>query len=561
MSDLLPLARTPEGLRPDWFGPRDEPWLRSLQETCDRLAGCPIREWRNRSRDPLPVAAPPLKLRVAWRVVLDRQGHQCQPDVGVEGASLRRDLYLTSARLRASGTWDRTEIIRQIADVHGLRPVDVETAFLAGLPAEAPHTFTQGPPSVIDRCNGALARAVLAGCSELDLRVVGNARALVRIVQLRRLLFTVTPGEGGHHLGVSGPLALFRHTTIYGRAMASLAGALPWCHDWTLTARCLVRGAVQEIRMTAGDPLPPGPAPRTWDSRLEERFARDFLKAAPDWDLVREPAPLAAGGHVCFPDFALVRRHPPAQPWYLEIVGFWTNDYLARKLATLDRVADARWIVCVDEERASAAGVQSVLGSLPARVVWFRKRIDPAKVLRILEPHHPACGVDTERQGPGPVGAVTSRPHQPPSALDPRPVPLPQPASSPQPSASTVRVVPLAGRDLYLDWAGRHAVDHPVHARLATLTAGARVTLALEGSRVLVKLPSGPVAALSGPASAAWRDRLPSVAWVRVRRVTERTRADSLTGYRENLLTDRWRVPSLEVALQEASPCGPDGPP
>jgi predicted nuclease of restriction endonuclease-like RecB superfamily len=59
-----------------------------------------------------------------------------------------------------------------------------------------------------------------------------------------------------------------------------------------------------------------------YDSRLEERFAREFRRVAPDWDLLREPEPIAAEGALIFPDFALQHRSDPSRRWLLEIVGF-----------------------------------------------------------------------------------------------------------------------------------------------------------------------------------------------------------------------------------------------
>jgi len=54
---------------------------------------------------------------------------------------------------------------------------------------------------------------------------------------------------------------------------------------------------------------------------VEERFAREFRRLAPVWDVTREPEPIAAGGTLIFPDFALRHRSDPAREWLLEIVG------------------------------------------------------------------------------------------------------------------------------------------------------------------------------------------------------------------------------------------------
>ena len=65
----------------------------------------------------------------------------------------------------------------------------------------------------------------------------------------------------------------------------------------------------------------------------------------------------------------------------LEIVGFWTPDYVRDKLARLRAARLTNLILCIDEERNCTDE------ELPqnAFVVRYRRRIDAEKVMRILE--------------------------------------------------------------------------------------------------------------------------------------------------------------------------------
>jgi predicted nuclease of restriction endonuclease-like RecB superfamily len=135
------------------------------------------------------------------------------------------------------------------------------------------------------------------------------------------------------------------------------------------------------LTVRTGDPIKPGRELKPFDSKLERRFARDFCKLAPDWNVVREPQPVESGGSLIFPDFELVHRHDPSRRSLLEIVGFWTPKYLEDKLRKL---RDARLdgiILCIDETRGCSEA------ALPnsAKLVPFRRRIDAARVLSILE--------------------------------------------------------------------------------------------------------------------------------------------------------------------------------
>jgi predicted nuclease of restriction endonuclease-like RecB superfamily len=131
------------------------------------------------------------------------------------------------------------------------------------------------------------------------------------------------------------------------------------------------------------------PPARRYDSRLEERFAREFRRLAPAWDVIREPEPIPVSGTLIFPDFALCHRSNPVRRWLLEIVGFWTPDYVARKLALYRSARLSNLILCIDEDRNCAeAGLPS--GAL---VVRFRHRVDAAAVLGVIETKdRPAAG-------------------------------------------------------------------------------------------------------------------------------------------------------------------------
>jgi len=62
-------------------------------------------------------------------------------------------------------------------------------------------------------------------------------------------------------------------------------------------------------------------------------------------------------------------------------VGFWTPDYVARKLALYRSAGLSNLILCIDEQRNCAEA------DLPpgARVLRYRRRVDAAAVLRAIE--------------------------------------------------------------------------------------------------------------------------------------------------------------------------------
>jgi predicted nuclease of restriction endonuclease-like RecB superfamily len=272
----------------------------------------------------------------------------------------------------------------------------IPSLLFADIPAERAVGALQevsSPAELAGRTNAALVASLLKRAVWLSVVARGNVRALVRHAKLIGLLCVpVLEGPGGGvRLEVSGPLSLFRHTLVYGRALASLVPRAVWCDKFVLRAECLVgqNGELSTLVVRSGDPIPPARELRRYDSRLEERFARQFARCAPDWDLVREPSPVQAGRELIFPDFELRHRRAPERRWLLEIVGFWTPDYLQRKLDSLRRAEIPNLIVCVSERRA--CGHDGWPSS--ARLVRFKSRIDPAAVLQIVENRDGSCGI------------------------------------------------------------------------------------------------------------------------------------------------------------------------
>ena len=110
------------------------------------------------------------------------------------------------------------------------------------------------------------------------------------------------------------------------------------------------------MRIRSGDPIIPADPLAKYDSKVEERFARDFLRLTDDWDLVREPEAVPIAGHFFFPDFLIRHRRVAGQQAWLEIVGFWTPEYLTEKLERLRQARFPNVILCVDEQRNCSEG-------------------------------------------------------------------------------------------------------------------------------------------------------------------------------------------------------------
>lgn len=378
--DLLSYSVAGARVVPHFLGDHDQPWLRVLLDEYARFVGRPQRELDARLRQPLPADSPPRKLRLAIRVLA-----RLRPELRKTAVTPRRARALVfgeAARVAAPAS----VVLSAVAASMGVTPDDLCDSLFGDLPGERLVAAPAPPLSAVDlalRCNLAMVQALLLRAAALRIDAEGKTRGLVRQAKWRGLICTVAEraGAAGAALEVSGPFALFRNTRLYGRALGELVPRLAWCPRFRLRAECVFPDRRLTLQLATGDPIFPAGPPRPYDSRLEERFAREFRRLAPAWDVIREPEPVVAGGTLIFPDFALQDRANPMRRWLLEIVGFWTPDYVARKLALYRSARLSNLILCVDEDRNCAAA------DLPAgaRVLRFRRRMDAAAVLRAVE--------------------------------------------------------------------------------------------------------------------------------------------------------------------------------
>ena len=90
------------------------------------------------------------------------------------------------------------------------------------------------------------------------------------------------------------------------------------------------------------------PPPEEFDSQVEADFAAKWGTDARDgWTLIREGEILHQGQKVFVPDF--VFRHDDGRTVLLEIIGFWTPEYLEAKLATLRTFGQTPILLAVAE--------------------------------------------------------------------------------------------------------------------------------------------------------------------------------------------------------------------
>ena len=101
------------------------------------------------------------------------------------------------------------------------------------------------------------------------------------------------------------------------------------------------------------------------------------------WLLVREGEILHQKQKVFVPDF--VFRHDDGRTALLEIVGFWTPEYLQAKLETLRTFQRHRILLAVARPAAKAVTQEGIVSALPGEVIPYKTALLLDDVLERLK--------------------------------------------------------------------------------------------------------------------------------------------------------------------------------
>lgn len=299
---------------------------------------------------------------------------------GLVPRDVRRVLFAESAR--GGGRFAARE---RAAATLGCTVAQLDQALFADLPPERLlHRRAELPTAnaLILAANQLLLEVALVQSDRLELALTGGVRALVQAIRATRLIVLVHERAAGTMtLSVSGPLALHTETRLYGRALCRLVRAVQRAERWSLRARrTTATGHSEVLVVDHRDPLPkPEGGPDRFDSKAEHALYDGLLRHGGAWQVTREPAPLRSGDSWFFPDFLATHAETDLAIW-IELVGFWTPAYLARKRALMSRSHGHPVLYLVDE----TLGLDATALAGDAEVLLFRRRCQAKAVVKAL---------------------------------------------------------------------------------------------------------------------------------------------------------------------------------
>ncbi len=276
-----------------------------------------------------------------------------------------------------------------------------ETSTTTQLTGDSEESYAEDTITVdwlLTRYNLSLAQAVLYDATRMRIRVWDNFGTVFSYVKLFGLMHRIHPiDEDGNRVEstdaadgyegiLDGPASLFSQSRKYGIRMANFLPALPLCDRWEMEAEILddeTTGTTLAFELDYTEGLSSHYTSQgDFDSDVERTLAQKWERSTTEWELVREDDVLDLGAEVMIPDFAL--EHPDGRRAILEVIGFWTPEYLDKKLEKI-RKADADNLLLAVSERLDCSADD--FEGVSDRVLWFKSGIHVYDLVELADEH------------------------------------------------------------------------------------------------------------------------------------------------------------------------------
>jgi predicted nuclease of restriction endonuclease-like RecB superfamily len=300
-------------------------------------------------------------------------------EAGVDPIAARRAVFEESKGF-VVGEDEREAVLERVARKLSVKADDLERALWAdqeeNLVVKDFQTTT--PENLLRQYNLSLAQTLLFRATAMEIQIEDNYQPVFRKIKQLGLMYSMQDGK----IFLEGPLSLFKLTEKYGSAFARLLPTIMQSSKWSLKAS-ISRKTFQGKRIydftldntkrsIFGFELEP--AEIGFDSAIEKDFYQLGFKG---WIARREPTVLQAGQYAFIPDFSLERNGIRI---YIEIIGFWTPEYLKHKIQKLNQLQEREIMILLVNKNLACTGSEFQADNL----LFYDRKIPHLEIIKIL---------------------------------------------------------------------------------------------------------------------------------------------------------------------------------
>lgn len=321
---------------------------------------------------------------------------------------LRSALFLKGP---ATSAEERKKILREVAKGLEASVKDIKRSFWSDKEEEKIlKTFDPiRPVELLKQYNLSLTQTLLFNAVELNFKASGNYQEIFRAIKYHGLMYFLEKDKGKRYeykIHLSGPASIFRKTRRYGTSLAKITPSILEADRWEINAKIetkvggekrvydfSINDSKRRILKTKRKGIKPK-SERKFDSLTEESFAKRLKALRGDWKVKREPTIFKAGRYVFIPDFSFEKGD---LVHYLEVVGFWTDKYIRKKIEKVRKVElpkNVKMTIAVNKDLRCTRGDFKRVKRESKRegeeeedinVIFYDREIPVGPVIRILD--------------------------------------------------------------------------------------------------------------------------------------------------------------------------------
>ena len=300
-------------------------------------------------------------------------------DSVIDPVAARRAVFEESKGF-ITGNEDRKKVLDKTARKLSIEPDDLEKALWAdhegNLVVKEFQTITA--EDLLRQYNLSLAQTLLFRATGMEIQLEDNYQPVFRKIKQLGLIYNIQDDK----ISLEGPISLFKLTEKYGSAFAKLLPTIMESSRWSLKAsisRKTFQGKrIYDFTLDHTKRSFFGTESETAEIDFDSAIEKEFYQLSfHGWTVRREPTVLKAGQYAFIPDFSLERDGTKI---YVEIVGFWTPEYLKHKIQKLNQLQEKESMILLVNRNLACTGSEFQAENL----LFYDRKIPHLEIIKIL---------------------------------------------------------------------------------------------------------------------------------------------------------------------------------
>lgn len=297
---------------------------------------------------------------------------------------IRKKIFLEAKKIQPvlPDSKEREDILEKAADEFNTDADTISKTLYADLPNQQHITSFEDilPEDLINLYNLAQAQALLYKCVAMKIQVNpsdrANYRALFEAIKHFGLIHSIKgSSKNGYQITITGAASLFHRSQKYGIQMAVFLPALLLCKNWKMSAEIYDKknvSTVYELSKESNNLSSCYVEKPEFENPLFEKLKKDWEKSLTKWRLIENKEIIDLGKTTFIPDFILLS--PDKKRVYLDILGFWTQNILKKRLKQVEGMPFQNFILAASQELLADREKETISNK---NIVLFKSVINP----------------------------------------------------------------------------------------------------------------------------------------------------------------------------------------